>query len=124
MERLTSESFWNARWDRARGREWMHRVARRSRWRREFCDCLAGFVDRASSGADPTRVIELGCASGRMLVDISSLRPGVSLAGIDYALHGLERARETLARHHLEADLFYGDVFELELPQKYDLVFS
>ncbi len=84
-----------------------------------FVRLFAGTWDTAVLGglqsfSSPARLLDLGCATGRLLCKLAAL-PGVQLAGADLSRGGLETAGRKLAALGCLADLRLCDI-EQELP--------
>lgn len=70
------------------------------------------------------RVFELGCAPGTMLVRMARLRPRNTYHGLDYSAAGLEVCRSYLQRVGVQSSLFWGDYWDFQPDEKYDLTVS
>lgn len=93
---------------------------------RVFLDyALHQIFRRHLPGAQGQRMMEFGCGSSIWLPYFAR-EWGLRLAGIDYSEPGLERSREILQRHGVEAELLACDLFELqpEGRELCDLAFS
>jgi 2-polyprenyl-3-methyl-5-hydroxy-6-metoxy-1,4-benzoquinol methylase len=137
---LVSGAEWDARWIVYGGGEppagtrphpLRHRVRRAVvRYReldRVFAETIDGLDPDRDGRADPAgraEILELGCAPGSMLLRVHRLRPDCGLHGVDASPHGIEHARQALAAAGAGAALYRGDIRTIELPQRYDLVFS
>lgn len=78
---------------------------------------------RSLGGSHPneTRVLELGCGTGNNLRFLAE--EGFIPFGIDASPTAIEKARELLAAHELDATLQVGDITELPWPDNsFDLV--
>ena len=70
------------------------------------------------------RVLELGCAPGKMLAWTAAVLHA-DIAGLDYSQRGIEWARELTGRLGLPADLRAEDVFTTSFsPGSFDVVYS
>jgi SAM-dependent methyltransferase len=67
------------------------------------------------------KVLELTCGTGR--VSLPLLRAGVDLTCVDYAPEMLARFRTKLEAHHLSCTLVRQDIAELDLPDRFALIF-
>ncbi|MDD5597642.1 MAG: methyltransferase domain-containing protein [Victivallaceae bacterium] len=67
------------------------------------------------------RILDLGCGDGKLSVNLSRLVPGGYVLGID-ASQGMIDAAKQKAKNNLEFKLM--DINELELPGKFDVIFS
>ena len=72
---------------------------------------------KLSSGSS---VLDVGCAKGFMLHDLSALIPGISLRGIDISEYAIENAIEDMKPY-----IQVGDAMKLSFPDKsFDVVIS
>lgn len=77
------------------------------------------FYRHVCAGAEA--VLELGCGSGRILVELA--RAGLAVTGLDLDAARLERARAELQREGCTgARLVHGDMTRLALGERYDRV--
>ncbi len=67
------------------------------------------------------KVLELACGTGR--VSIPLLLRGVKLSCVDYAPDMLARFGKKLREHNLSCPTYCQDITELNLPDRYDLIF-
>lgn len=89
---------------------WHARLYDITRWaflfgRRGLIETAAAVVDR------PTRILEIGCGTGRNLVSLAEAFPDARITGLDLSIDMLDRARAKVAA--------YGDRIEL-LHRAYD----
>lgn len=107
---------WEAYWPKRRGSAglvaWCKRHTRHSKsWR----DLLTQLMD-APGASGPIDVVELGCAPGRMLLELHQLRPDNRYNGVELASSGLRITQEKLAAAGVRANLHLGDVRAVEIP--------
>jgi 2-polyprenyl-3-methyl-5-hydroxy-6-metoxy-1,4-benzoquinol methylase len=134
---LVSGAEWDARWIVYGGGEppagtrphpLRHRIRRAVvRYReldRVFAETIDGLGPEQADRTDRAEILELGCAPGSMLLRVHRLRPHCGLHGVDASPHGIEHARLALAAAGADAALHRGDIRTIELPQRYELVFS
>lgn len=67
----------------------------------------------SNRGADPRRLIEIGCAPGAWLAHFA--RRGFKVAGIDSSPRGAALTRENLEMQNIDADIVEADVLDFEL---------
>jgi SAM-dependent methyltransferase len=70
----------------------------------------------------PTRILELGCGSGRLLIPLA--RDGHKVTGVDLSASMLERCRERLDTARLTAKLVKADFRHLPVRGRFPLVVS
>lgn len=70
------------------------------------------------------RVLELGCAPGRMLCRLHGIRRNCHFEGIDFAPDGVQATERTLQRHGVHAPIHTGDMRFVQLPNPFDVVVS
>lgn len=73
------------------------------------------------SKASPGKVLELGCGTGR--VSIPLLKAGVQLSCVDYSSGMLACFRNKLRETGLACPVYRQDMVQLNLPDKYNLIF-
>lgn len=66
-------------------------------------------------------VLELACGTGR--VSLPLLEAGVNLSCVDYAPGMLAQLRRKLKEKELSCPIYCQDIAELDLPERYDLIF-
>jgi 2-polyprenyl-3-methyl-5-hydroxy-6-metoxy-1,4-benzoquinol methylase len=76
------------------------------------------------TGLSEGDLLEIGCAPGATMEIVHEACPRFRLHGVDYSQVGLENTRHRLAQLGIAAELHFGDVFQVELPQQYDVVMS
>lgn len=69
------------------------------------------------AGIEPQSVLELGCATGRLLAPLAEICPCV--CGIDLHPPFIEDARR-----HVRADFLVGDMTDFQLGRRFDLIFT
>jgi ubiquinone/menaquinone biosynthesis C-methylase UbiE len=84
-------------------------VAQAEHWRAEL-------ILDATSLAQGTRLLEVGCGVGAVLGILGSAFPGISLAGVDVEERQVASARRHLAALGLRADLRVADALALPFP--------
>lgn len=67
------------------------------------------------------KILELCCGTGRLTIPIA--KDGYNIKGVDYTLSMLERAREKAFQAELKIDFIEADIRELNLGEKFDLIF-
>lgn len=67
------------------------------------------------------QILELCCGTGRLTIPIA--QDGYDIAGVDFTASMLEKARLKAAEEGLEVEFIEADIRNLELPDKYDLIF-
>ena len=82
----------------------------RRRFLTEVAVCCASF--------EPASVIDVGCGSGHLLVEISRLSPSARLTGVDQARSALARGKSLLP----SARWIRADIYNLEVGARFDLV--
>ncbi len=65
-------------------------------------------------------VLDVGCGTGRLLVDYRS--QGLDIDGVDISPEMLELCRQKLAAQGLKANLYEGDMVTMKLPRKYQTI--
>ena len=116
--RMTEAGFW----DHAHTRgvvpkdSWYRRLARR-----QFDGLLNGLLHESTAAPS---VIELGCAPGRMLCRLNRLRSDCQYVGVDFSEYGLELTRQATNSEGMNVQVIQGDVFEVQVPQKFDIATS
>jgi 2-polyprenyl-3-methyl-5-hydroxy-6-metoxy-1,4-benzoquinol methylase len=119
---LTTSQSWDQLWTQPRPGRVAVRIKQRLKATRTWHQLLTEMLD--STGSDqPIDVLELGCAPGKMLLELHHLRPAHTYHGIDYAPRGLESAQRLLNSVGVAANLHLGDVRTVEL-DPVDLVVS
>lgn len=71
----------------------------------------------------PASVLELGCGSGLEILSVLSAH-GFRTTGLDVEQDVLDFAKSNFERLGLQGDFINGDMFNVELEQKFDLVYS
>ncbi len=92
---------------------------------RPWADRTESEVDRALSmlkPAEPGRVLDLACGTGRHALELS--RRGFSVVGVDISEELLEIARNDAAEQSLDATFVQVDLRELDFEDEFDLVLS
>lgn len=108
----------------AAGRDWLLPFYDPVQW------LLGGHRVRAAmvAAADPRpgmRVLDVGCGTGSLVVELARSRPGVAVSGLDPDPLALARARRKLERAGLEARLDEGFADAIPHPDaSFDRVFS
>lgn len=77
------------------------------RWRRKA-------VERLDAG-DADRIVDLGCGTGELLLDVHEAAPGAELLGVDVASRMLDLARAKSVDEEVPIDLVLGDAVRLPL---------
>lgn len=111
---LAGRPYWDQVWRRSGARP-VGRFAYSHR-------CFASvFLEHARPGMS---VCEVGCADSVWVPFL--IEHGLTVSGIDYSEHGIERLQRILKEKGLKAELFLGDVFDPSvMPRgRQDLVFS
>ena len=67
------------------------------------------------------KILELCCGTGRLTIPIA--KDGYNIKGVDYTLSMLERAKEKASQAELKIDFIEADIRELNLGEKFDLIF-
>jgi SAM-dependent methyltransferase len=67
------------------------------------------------------KVLELTCGTGR--VSIPLLKAGVDLTCVDYSTGMLSVLRRKLEEHALQCPIYYQDMADLSLPDRFELIF-
>ena len=67
------------------------------------------------------RILELCCGTGRLTLPIA--KKGYDISGVDFTPSMLENAKVKAAKEGLEIDFIEADIRNLDLPEKYDLIF-
>jgi ubiquinone/menaquinone biosynthesis C-methylase UbiE len=70
------------------------------------------------------RMLELGCGSGRLAVEIKRHFPQVSIQGVDANATILQVARRRAAQAGVEVEFTQGDITELPFDGSYDRIYS
>jgi len=115
---------WNAYWDSSRRRVRLDGLASglRRKQLRGFERLMARATSRFGSGAGSA--VELGCAPGTFLALFHRAAPAWRLTGVEFSERGLERARQMLAEHRIEASLVHGDLRQFEPQEGFDIAMS
>ena len=67
------------------------------------------------------KILELCCGTGRLTIPIA--KDGYNIKGVDYTSSMLERAKEKALQAGLKIDFIEADIRELNLGEKFDLIF-
>lgn len=67
------------------------------------------------------KILELCCGTGRLTIPIA--KDGYDIKGVDYTLSMLERAKEKAFQAGLKIDFIEADIRNLNLGEKFDLIF-
>ncbi len=67
------------------------------------------------------KILELCCGTGRLTLPIA--KDGYKISGVDYTPSMLEQAKTKATEAGLEIDFIEADIRELNLPDKFDLIF-
>lgn len=95
--------------------EWQRLAEQHRVWRHTLLDSL-GQLDLATA----PHILEVGCGSGALLADLASLAgDGGRAVGVEIDPAAVERARRALGD---AADVHQGDVLNLDLGARFDLV--
>lgn len=78
------------------------------RWRRRTVDLL--------DPADGERILDLGCGTAELLLEVHRRAPGAELVGVDVAGRMLQAAREKARKEEVPLSLVQGDALRLPLP--------
>lgn len=117
VNRMTESDFWDRMYNGGVSRDaWYRRVARRH---------IDQFLRRVlyEQKAAP-RVLELGCAPGRMLCRLNRLRPDCRFSGIDFSPSGVETSEVATRELGMRANIVQGDLFQVDLPDQHEIVMS
>ena len=115
--RMTESGFWDRMYVDGVSRDaWYRRLARR-----HIDQFLRGVLYEQT--ASP-RVLELGCAPGRMLCRLNSLRPDCRFSGIDFSPSGVETSEVATRELGMRANIVEGDLFQVDLPEQHEIVMS
>ncbi|MEO1258691.1 MAG: class I SAM-dependent methyltransferase [Bacteroidota bacterium] len=68
-----------------------------------------------------TRLLELCCGTGRLTLPIA--KEGYNITGVDYTSSMLEQAKSKAFSAGLKVEFIEADIRQLDLPDKYDLIF-
>lgn len=71
----------------------------------------------------PASVLELGCGSGLEILSVLAAH-GYKVTGLDIEQDVLDFAKSNFDKLGLHADFIHGDMFDIEIEQKFDLVYS
>ncbi|MGK5443209.1 class I SAM-dependent methyltransferase [Micromonospora sp. URMC 105] len=112
---LTTADTWDGIWTGRQRNQGVTRTKERLRHTRTWRRLLTELLD-STGRTGPVDVLELGCAPGRMLLELHGLRPGHRYSGIDYAPGGLEAAEKLLAAAGIPATLHLGDIRTATVP--------
>lgn len=113
---IMDTAAWESYWTKRRGAgglvSWCKRQTRHAKaWR----DLLTQFMDEPGV-TGPIDVVELGCAPGRMLLELHQLRPTNRYRGIELTPGGLRMAETRLAAAGVRAELHLGDARDVQIP--------
>lgn len=78
------------------------------RWRRRTVDLL--------DPADGERILDLGCGTAELLLEVHDRAPRAELVGVDVAGRMLEAARDKARKKEVPMSLVQGDALRLPLP--------
>lgn len=67
------------------------------------------------------RILELCCGTGRLTLPIA--KEGYNIIGVDYTSSMLEQAKVKASEEELKVEFIEADIRNLDLPEKYDLIF-
>lgn len=67
------------------------------------------------------RILELCCGTGRLTIPLA--KDGFNISGVDFTLSMLEEAKIKAAESGLKIEFLEADIRNLDLPDKYDLIF-
>ncbi len=87
-----------------------------------FGELLGMLLD--SAGKSQMKVIELGCAPGKILSLLHQVRPQHDYFGIDYSGEGIYITRRNLHELGIKATVWEGDVNTFQPPEFFDMVIS
>jgi len=118
---LTSPAYWDAEWCAA-GLSGEAVPASGAGKRGTLDKLLVSLLD--ATGSDAADIMELGCAPGKMLQRMHTLRPRHRYHGVDYAPKGLEMTRGFLGSASVDAVIHQADIRSFQPLQEYDLVLS
>ena len=79
------------------------------------------FYKRWLPKSKDARILELCCGTGRLTIPIA--KDGYDIKGVDYTSPMLERAKEKASQAELKIDFIEADIRELNLGEKFDLIF-
>jgi len=77
------------------------------------------FVDYLTRNSDVKTILEIGCGAGVYPIKLRELFSNKKYLGIDISEQAI-----TYCKNHSQFDFICGDFLQIELPEKYDLVFS
>ena len=112
MERVVTD------WDQYHRRV---RVSQRFLWTvwRAYASLLRGF-----SFSGPIKIIELGCGTGYHTMQMTRLYPVTKVTLVDFNASVIEDTERRFAALECEKEFLLGDLFSLELNEKYHIVHS
>jgi SAM-dependent methyltransferase len=112
MERVVTD------WDEYHRRV---RVSQRLLWTvwRAYASLLRGF-----SFSNPIKIIELGCGTGYHTLKMTRLYPVAKVTLVDFNASVIEDTKQRFADLKCEKEFLLGDLFNLELDEKYHIVHS
>ena len=112
MERVVTD------WDEYHRRV---RVSQRFLWTvwRSYASLLRGF-----SFSNPVKIIELGCGTGYHTLQMTKLYPVAKVTLVDFNASVIEDTKKRFADLKCDKEFLLGDLFSLELDEKYDIVHS
>jgi 2-polyprenyl-3-methyl-5-hydroxy-6-metoxy-1,4-benzoquinol methylase len=109
---IAGPDYWNHVWEQANlpppldvDSNSLRRVAQKS-----LFQAVAGALARVQKSAGRPRLVEVGCASSRMLPVVSK-KLGFDVVGLDYSEVGCDQARAMLAREGVVGEIVFGSVF-------------
>jgi 2-polyprenyl-3-methyl-5-hydroxy-6-metoxy-1,4-benzoquinol methylase len=109
---LSVPSHWDRQWESASAHDYEGPVY-------DFHEIFRRILPRDGR----LRLLEVGSARGFALVYFHK-EYGYQISGLDRSEKGIEVAREHCRRNSVPARLYVGDLFALELPGPYDIVYS
>ncbi|MBM4286565.1 MAG: class I SAM-dependent methyltransferase [Deltaproteobacteria bacterium] len=122
MDPLTNETYWNQKWHdvSTSATGWIRRLFRG----RTYIDsCIHKiFLTILPQGPD-YKLIEVGCGGGKWIPYFCQ-EFGYCVTGIDFSTEGMLLAQKNADLANVKATFILANIFDSDLKEKYDIVFS